>query len=615
MSNKKRLIVIIVAGTIFAVANIFKFSYNIEFLLFTVSYLIIGGQIILKAIKNIFKGNIFDENFLMSIATLGAFYIGQYSEGVTVMLFYQVGELFQSYAVDKSRKSISELMDIRPDYANVIRDNIISKIDPDEVSAGEIISIKPGEKVPLDAIVLTGNTSLNTSSLTGESLPRDVASGDEILSGSINLTGVITAKVTKEFYDSTAYKILDLVENASSKKSKTENFISKFAKYYTPIVVVFAVLLAIVPPFILGLNDFNFWFERALVFLVVSCPCALVISIPLGFFGGIGTASKNGILVKGSNYLEALSKADTVVFDKTGTLTKGIFKVNKIITENNFSESDLLKYTAYAEYYSNHPISISIKNAYGEEIDKNVIKNVKENSGFGVISEVDSKIVVAGNQKLMDKLNIKCSNDTIIGTCVHVSIDNIYAGYIVISDEIKTDSIKAIELLKTSGIKNIIMLTGDLKVVGEDIGKQIGINTIYSELLPQDKVEKLEEIIKNKSGKVVFVGDGINDAPVLSMADIGVSMGGVGSDAAIEASDIVIMKDEPSKLFTAINISKQTLKTVRQNIILSLVVKILVLILGAFGLSSLWEAIFADVGVSVIAILNSISIMKKNYDK
>lgn len=580
--------------------------------IYLTAYLIVGGDVVLKAVKNILNGQIFDENFLMSIATIGAFIIGEYPEGVAVMLFYQIGELFQDYAVNKSRKSIADLMDIRPDYANIKRGNKIIRVDPDEVKVGEIIIIKPGEKIALDGKVASGNSTINTSALTGESLPREVSEGDEVLSGCINMSGVITVKVSKEFGESTVSKILDLVENASSKKSESEKFITKFAKYYTPAVVIIAAFLAVIPPLILKDAVFYDWLYRALIFLVISCPCALVISIPLGFFGGIGGASAHGVLVKGSNYLEALSKTETVVFDKTGTLTKGVFNVTEIVTEG-ITKEELLEMAAYAESYSNHPISVSLLKAYGKKIDSSKISDVEEIPGHGVKAAVYNKIILAGNAKLMKSKGIKyADSDNITGTIVHIAIDGIYKGYIVISDEIKADSKKAIENLKKLGIQKTVMLTGDSRKVGEKVAEELGLDLVYAELLPGDKVEKVEKLLaeKPKNKNLSFVGDGINDAPVLARADVGIAMGGLGSDAAIEAADIVIMNDEPSKIATTIKIAKKTLNIVRQNIFFALIVKLIVLILGAGGIATMWEAIFADVGVSVLAILNAMRAMK-----
>ena len=609
---KKRGIKIIIAFILFIIAMIVTFSNEwINKGIFIISYLIVGLDIIIKAIRNIFRGKVFDENFLMALATIGAFAIGEFPEAVAVMLFYQVGELFQSYAVDKSRKSIASLMDIRPDYANVKRNNEISKINPEEVKIGETIIVKPGEKIPLDGKIINGNSMLDTSALTGESLPREVKEKDEVLSGCINQNGLLEIEVTKEFGESTVSKILDLVENASSKKSKSENFITKFAKYYTPAVVIIAVFLAVIPTLVIEGAEFTDWLYRALTFLVVSCPCALVISIPLGFFGGIGGASKKGILVKGSNYLEALSNSEIVVFDKTGTLTKGVFEVQKI-EPVGISKEQLIKYAAYAESYSNHPISVSIKKAYGEEIDTNLISKTEELSGRGVVATIEDEDVLAGNEKLMQEKNIEYTKCNEVGTIVYIAINNEFAGYIVISDEIKEDSKKAINDLKKNNIKQTVMLTGDKKDVGESVAKELGIDKTYTELLPDGKVEKVEQLLKEKTekGKLVFVGDGINDAPVLALADIGIAMGGLGADSAIEAADIVIMTDEPSKINTAINISKKTMRIVKQNIIFAIGIKIAVLILSAFGLSTMWEAVFADVGVSVIAIINSLRALK-----
>lgn len=609
---KKSLIQIIISFILFLIAMAIPFENDlINKILFIIAYLIVGLEIVWKAIRNIFRGKIFDEHFLMSIATIGAFVIGEFPEAVAVMLFYQVGELFQDYAVDKSRKSIASLMDIRPDVAYVKRNDKIEKLSPEEVEIGENIVVKPGEKIPLDGTIVEGSSMVDTSALTGESLPREVGIGDEVLSGCINKNGLLTIKVEKEFGESTVSKILDLVENASSKKSKSENFITKFARYYTPIVVMIAVLLAIIPPFVLNLGEFRQWLYRALTFLVVSCPCALVISIPLGFFGGIGGASKKGILIKGSNYLEALSSAEIVVFDKTGTLTEGVFEVQKV-EANEISKEELLKYAAYGEYNSNHPISISLRNAYGKEIDQSKILYAEELAGRGIIAKVEGKEVLIGNDKLMKEKNISYIHCNEIGTILYVAIDNKYAGYILIADKIKEDSFKAIKTLKQNNIKETVMLTGDKKEVGEKVASELKLDKVYTELLPDGKVQKVEELIKEKSekGKLVFVGDGINDAPVLALSDIGIAMGGLGSDAAIEAADIVIMTDEPSKISTAIKISKKTMKIVKQNIIFAITVKVLVLILTAFGIGTMWEAVFADVGVSVLAIINSLRALK-----
>ena len=608
---KKRTIKIVIALILFIISFCIKFNNIwINNILYVISYVIVGLEIVLKAIRNIFRGKIFDENFLMTVATIGAFGIGEFPEAVAVMLFYQVGELFQSFAVDKSRKSISNLMDIRPDYANLQTGDNVEKVDPDEVNIGDIIIVKPGEKIPLDGVVIEGDSMIDTMALTGESVPRAVRSGNEVLSGCINKNGLLKIEVTKEYDESTVSKILDLVENASNKKSKSENFISKFAKYYTPIVVVIAVLLAIVPPFILVDSSFSEWIYRALSFLVVSCPCALVISIPLSFFGGIGGASKMGILIKGSNYLEALASTSTVVLDKTGTLTEGVFEVQKIYPVS-ISEEELLMFAAYAENFSTHPIAQSIKNAYGKEIENSLISNTEELTGRGIFSIISEKEVLIGNEKLMQERNINFEKCNDIGTVVYVAINNNYVGYILISDKIKEDSKKAITNLKQNGIKTI-MLTGDKKNVGEDVARKIGLDEVYTELLPDGKVSIVEEFIQNKNSKekIVFVGDGINDAPVLALADIGMAMGGLGSDAAIEAADIVIMTDEPSKVYEAIKLSKRTIRIVKENIVFAIAVKISVLILSALGISTMWEAVFADVGVSIIAIINALRVLK-----
>ena len=603
----KRLWRIIIGAAVLATAVLLSLNNEwLQIALFIISYIIVGGDVVKRAVKNIFKGQVFDENFLMSIATIGAFFIGEYPEGVAVMLFYQVGELFQSYAVGKSRKSIASLMDIRPDYANVKKGDELVKVDPDEVQIGDIIVIKAGEKIPLDGKVIEGSSMIDTSALTGESVPREVEVGSDILSGCININGVITAEVTKEFGESTVSKILDLVENASSKKSNSEQFITKFARYYTPVVVIIAVFLAIIPPLVIDGATFSDWIYRALAFLVVSCPCALVISIPLSFFGGIGGASKKGVLVKGSNYLEALAETEIVVFDKTGTLTKGVFNVQEIHPEG-VSKEELLELTAHAESYSNHPISLSLKRAYSKEIDNGRISDVEEISGHGVIATVDGKKVMAGNIKLMKMMDIPYFKGELIGTIVHVAVNNKYIGYIVIADEVKEDSAQAIKELKAAKIKQTVMLTGDNKSIGSKVAKELGLDKVYAELLPADKVEKLEELFsqKSKKGKLAFVGDGINDAPVLARADIGIAMGGLGSDAAIEAADVVIMTDEPSKIAATMKISKKTLKIAHQNIVFAIGIKIIVLILSAFGITTMWAAIFADVGVTIIAVLNA----------
>ena len=609
---KKRGIKIIISAILFVLALVIPFSNEwINNGLFIISYLVVGCEILKKAVRNIFRGKVFDENFLMAVATIGAFAIGEFPEAVAVMLFYQVGELFQSYAVDKSRKSIASLMDIRPDYANIEKDGKIEKVDPDEVKIGDIIIVKTGEKIPLDGVVVEGRSSLDTMALTGESVPRVVKTEDEVLSGCINKDGLLKIRVTKEFGESTVSKILDLVENASSKKSKSENFITKFAKYYTPTVVIIAVLLAFIPPIILkDFNAFSVWLYRALSFLVVSCPCALVISIPLSFFGGIGGASKMGILIKGSNYLEALANTETVVFDKTGTLTEGIFEVQDIYAEG-IEKDELLRIVAHAENYSNHPIAKSVKKAYNKEIDENIIKNPQELSGKGIWARIDEKDILVGNEKLMleEKIDFKKCDE--VGTILYVAIDKKYVGYVLIADKIKQDSSKTIRELKAMNIKETVMLTGDKKEAGEYVAKKLNMDKVYTELLPDGKVEKVEELLKQKSekGKLVFVGDGINDAPVLTISDIGVAMGGLGSDAAIEAADIVIMTDETSKISKAINLSKKTMRIVRENIIFAIFVKIAVLVLTAFGASTMWEAVFADVGVSVIAIINALRML------
>ena len=602
----KRLTKIIIAAVIFVAGLLVpKDPEWLSIVLFLAAYVVVGYKIIFKAVKNITHGEVFDENFLMTIATVGALIAGEYPEGVAVMLFYQVGELFQSYAVSKSRKSIAGLMDIRPDYANVKRgDGSLERVDPYDVNIGDIIVVQPGEKIPLDGIIIEGKSMVDTKALTGESVPREVSVGGEALSGCINVSGVLTIEVQKEFGESTVSKILDLVENASSKKSNSENFITKFARIYTPVVVGAAVLLAVIPSLITG--EWSVWTLRALTFLVVSCPCALVVSIPLSFFGGIGGASRSGILVKGSNYLEALAKTETVVFDKTGTLTKGVFKVQEIHPVE-VSADELLELTAYAESYSNHPISLSLKTAYGKEIDKSKVTDTEDIAGHGISVTVFGKKVFAGNTRLMKKIGVDYCKDEIIGTVVHVAVDSKYAGYIVIADEVKEDSAEAIRRLKAMGIKQTVILTGDSNAVGQKVGRELGVDKIYTELLPGDKVAKLEELLAAKSakGKLAFVGDGINDAPVLARSDIGIAMGGLGSDAAIEAADIVIMTDEPSKIASAIRISKKTLGIATQNTWLALGIKAVVLVLSALGITDMWMAVFADVGVTVLAVLNS----------
>ena len=610
---KKKLYKIITSTILFIIALVVQFqNIWINRVIYLISYIIVGFEILKKAFRNIKRGKVFDENFLMSVATIGAFAIQEFPEAVAVMLFYQIGELFQDYAVDKSRKSISSLMNLRPDYANVLRNDKEEKIDPDEVKIDEVIIVKPGEKIPLDGLVMEGNSFIDTKALTGEPTPKRVNTGDEILSGCINLEGILKIQVKKEYDESTVSKILELVENASSKKSKSEKFITKFAKYYTPIVVIIAIFLAIVPPLIIKSATFSDWIYRALSFLVVSCPCALVISIPLSFFGGIGGASRNGILIKGSNYLEALANLETVVFDKTGTLTEGSFTVQKI-NSIGISEEELIEIAAYAEWYSNHPIAKSVKQEYNKNVEKVKIKDVKEVTGKGIVASIDEKQVLVGNEKLMQEYSINYEKSKEIGTILYIAINNIFSGTVLISDRVKDDSIKCIELIKTNGIKKTIMLTGDKKEIAEHISKELGIDTVHSELLPDEKVKKMEELLKNKTQnkKIAFVGDGINDAPVLAVADIGIAMGGLGSDSAIEAADIVIMNDEPSKLNTAIKIAKKTMKIVKENIIFAIAVKILVLILSAIGIATMWEAVFADVGVAIIAILNSLRMLNK----
>ena len=605
---KKNLIQIIISAILFAIGLLVPFSNGwITKGIYIGAYLIVGLEIIIKAIKNIFKGEVFDEHFLMAVATIGAFAIGEFPEAVAVMLFYQIGELFQDYAVDKSKESITNLMDIRPDVAVVKRNGKLETLKPETVKIGEEIVVKPGEKIPLDGTIIDGSSMLDTSALTGESVPRSAKIGEKVLSGCINQSGVLTIKVEKEFGESTVSKILDLVENASNKKSKSENFITKFAKIYTPTVVGIAILLAIIPPFLLKWGSFSEWLERALTFLVVSCPCALVISIPLGFFGGIGGASRKGVLIKGSNYLELLSKTDIFVFDKTGTLTEGVFEVQKI-NPVDISEEELLKIAAYAESYSNHPISASIKKAYQKEINQEIIEKTEEISGKGIISQIENKTVVIGNNKIMKEKGIEYKECNDIGTILYVAINNKFEGSIVIADKIKEDAKQTIQGLKRNNVSKTVMLTGDKKEIAEKVAKQIEIDEVYTDLLPDQKVEKVEELIKQKTekGKLAFVGDGINDAPVLAISDIGIAMGGLGSDAAIEAADIVIMNDKPSKILEAIKISNKTMRIVKQNIIFAISVKILVLILGACGIATMWEAVFADVGVSFIAILNSL---------
>ena len=609
---KKNVIRISISGALFVAGVLIPVQQVwLRLAVFGASYLIVGADIIWKAVRNILRGRVFDENFLMAIATIGAFAMKEYPEGVAVMLFYQVGEAFQSYAVAKSRKSIASLMDIRPDFANLKHGEVIEKVSPDDVTIGDIILVRPGEKIPLDGKVIEGQSMIDTSALTGESVPREIEPGQDVLSGCININGVLTIEVSKEFGESTVSKILDLVENAASKKSNSENFITKFAVVYTPIVVIAAVLLAVVPPLLIPGALFTDWVYRALTFLVVSCPCALVISIPLSFFGGIGGASRAGILVKGSNYLEALARTECVVFDKTGTLTQGVFEVQEIHAVN-IEREELLELAAYAESHSNHPISLSLKRAYGKEIDNTRIETVEEISGHGVLASVDGHKVLAGNVKLMKRENIDYAKDELTGTVVHIAVDGTYVGYIIIADRVKNDASKAIRQLKAANIRQTVMLTGDNKAVGEKVARELGIDQVYTELLPADKVEKLEALLAKKSSKGVlaFVGDGINDAPVLARADIGIAMGGLGSDAAIEAADVVIMTDEPSKIATAIRISQKTLRIANQNTTFAIAVKISVLLLSAIGFASMWSAVFADVGVSVLAILNALRVLK-----
>jgi len=612
--QKKVLYRIIISAVLLAaiwiVSEFADMPWWLEGILYLIPYFVIGYDILRKAVKGILKGQVFDENFLMAIATIGAIGLKEFREGVAVMLFYQVGELFQSCAVGKSRKNIAALMDIRPDYANVMVDGNLEKVDPDDVEIGTEIIVNPGEKVPIDGVVTDGSSTLNTSALTGESVPREIACGDEIISGCINLTGVIKVRTTKEFGESTVSKILDMVENSSMKKSRSENFITRFAKYYTPIVCYSALALAILPPLvslIIGVSpEWQKWVIRALTFLVISCPCALVISIPLSFFGGIGCASTNGILVKGSNYLEALASTGYVVFDKTGTLTKGVFEVNGVFAENGFDSHELLEYAAYAENASSHPISLSLKNAYGNKIDANKVSGIEEIAGHGVSAVVDGHKVYAGNLKLMNKIGVQVINEHNDGTIVYVAVDDKYAGCIVISDVIKPTTKQAIEGLKNQNIKTV-MLTGDSKAVADRVAAEIGIDIVKSELLPADKVAEVEKLIENKNQKekVAFAGDGINDAPVLSRADIGIAMGALGSDAAIEAADVVLMDDDPAKISLAMRIAIKTLRIVKENIVFALAIKLVCLVLGALGIANMWIAIFADVGVMVIAVVNA----------
>ena len=609
--QKKMLIRIIIAAVLIVVFSLLPAEGYLRFVLFMIPYLVIGYDILKKAFKGILNKQVFDENFLMAVATVGAILLGDYSEGVAVMLFYQIGELFQSYAVGKSRRNISELMDIRPDYANIEKDGTLEQVDPDEVEIGTIIVVQPGEKVPIDGVITEGTSTLNTSALTGESLPRDAKAGDEVISGCINMTGLLKIRTTKEFGESTVSKILELVENSSSRKSKSENFISKFAKYYTPAVCYGALALAFIPPIVLLIMGkpavWGDWIYRALTFLVISCPCALVISIPLSFFAGIGGASNQGILVKGSNYLETLAQTKYVVFDKTGTMTQGVFEVSGI-HHNEMPDEKLLEYAALAECYSSHPISKSLQKAYGKPIDRNRVTDIEEISGNGVIAKVDGISVAAGNTKLMNRLGIAYQDCHHVGTVVHMAIDGKYAGHILISDIIKPHAKEAIAELKKAGISKTVMLTGDSKRVADQVAEELGIQEVYSELLPADKVSRVEELLNQKSekDKLAFVGDGINDAPVLSRADIGIAMGALGSDAAIEAADIVLMDDDPLKISKAIKIARKCIRIVYENIYFAIGIKVLCLILGALGIANMWMAIFADVGVMIIAVLNAI---------
>ncbi len=616
--QKKMLIRIIITFILFIglmVSNHMGFMDNIEnwwilFIVYLIPYLIIGYDIVFKAFRNIKNGQVFDENFLMMIATFGAFGVGENSEAVAVMLFYQVGELFQGYAVGKSRKSITDMMDICPEYANIEQDGKLIQVDPDDVEINSVIIVKPGERIPLDGIVIEGESLIDTAALTGESVPRKASVNDEIISGCVNGSGTLKVKVTKEFDDSTVSKILELVENASTKKAKVENFITRFAKYYTPIVTIGAALLAVIPPIVLG-GGWSEWIQRACIFLVISCPCALVISVPLGFFGGIGAASKIGVLVKGSNYLEAVAEMTTIVFDKTGTLTKGEFKVTEIIPKN-ITKEQLIELAALGESYSNHPIAASIKEAYKKSLDMKRVSKAEEIAGHGIHIFIDEREVFIGNEKLMKQKNIEYIPCSSMGTIVYVACDNVFAGAIVISDTIKEGAKEAIKHMKQVGVKKCVMLTGDRKEAAENVAAEIGLDEVHAELLPADKVAQVEKLLKiqSKKEKLAFVGDGINDAPVLTRADVGIAMGSLGSDAAIEASDIVLMDDDIRKIASVVKISRKTLKIVKQNIIFALGVKLLVLILGAFGMANMWEAVFADVGVSVIAILNSMRALK-----
>lgn len=616
---KKRMIRVSIGALLFFIAVVTEKiqlikSENLILGIFLVSYFIIGGDVVKRAVRNIGTGQVFDENFLMTIATVGAFLVSEYPEAVAVMLFYQVGELFQDYAVHRSRKSIAELMDIRPDYANLIQNGEVVQKDPSDIEIGQIILVRPGERIPLDGVLTKGSTSLDTSALTGESLPRDVMMGSEVLSGCVNLTGAIEIRTTKDFGDSTVAKILELVENASSRKAQSEDFITKFARFYTPVVVISAALLAILPPLLTG-ADWKDWMYRALTFLVISCPCALVISVPLSFFGGLGGAGRSGILIKGGNYLEALSQAKTIVFDKTGTLTKGRFAVTKIVPEE-IDPAQLLEVAAYAEYYSNHPIALSIREAYGKKIEESRIAEATEEAGYGVRILLDGKVILAGNSKMMSRENIGFQKEPGAKTVIHVAQNGVYAGHIQIEDEIREDAAEGIARLRKAGIRRMVMLTGDRHVQAMETAAKLGITEVYSQLLPGDKVDKMEEILKSEEnkGKVIFVGDGMNDAPVLARADIGAAMGGIGSDAAIEAADLVIMNDSVSKLSTAIRISSKTIRIVKQNIVFAIGIKVFVLLLAAIGYASMWAAVFADVGVAVIAIINAMRAIGKVKD-
>lgn len=611
--GQKRIIEIIVGAGLFLFGILHETESDIiQLSIFLAAYAVTGSDVILKAARNISRKTIFDENFLMSVATIGALAIGRYSEGVAVMLFYKVGMFFQDRAVERSRKSIADVMDIRSDYANVKRGDSIERVDPDEVNIGDIIVVKPGERIPLDCVVVVGTSSLDTSPLTGESMPKKVSEGDELLSGCVNLNGLLVARVMKDAGESTASKILDLVENAAGRKSRPENFITKFARIYTPLVVAGSASLAVVPPLVFENALFSDWFYRALVFLVISCPCALVISIPLSFFGGLGATARKGILVKGSNYLESLANTEIAVFDKTGTLTKGVFDVQDVISKDSYNNEEILKFAAHAECFSNHPIALSIRRAYGKKIDDSLVANVEEFSGCGVIAFVEGHFVAAGNAKLMQMFGISVKGSGDGATVVHVAVDKDYKGYILIADKIKEDAERAINELKAQKVKRIVMLTGDAKSTALSVASRLGIDEAYGELLPMDKVQKLEELMEDKSpkGKLIFVGDGINDAPVLARADVGIAMGGLGSDAAIEAADAVIMTDEPSKIPVAIKIAKKTLRIARENIAMALGVKSAVLALGAFGVASMWEAVFADVGVTLIAVFNAIRVLR-----